>query len=169
MFRQLWGGPMTRLCEFYECIQGEGRFTGTPMWLVRLQGCDVGCPWCDTKESWDGGGFEIDPAIFIPRLREANQAIRWAMITGGEPCLQNLNPFTAALVEAGMRAALETSGTSPITGTLDWITVSPKVGMPGHKEVLQSVLERADEIKMPVGAQRDIDNLLTLLAKGWAQ
>ena len=154
---------MTRLNEFYPCIQGEGKFTGTPMWLIRLQGCDVGCPWCDTKESWQEGGKEVEPATFIPALSATNPAIRWAMITGGEPCLQDLKPLTTALYAAGLHTSLETSGTEPLSGTFDWVTISPKINMPGKKRVLVEVLRQADEVKMPVGCQLDIDNLPDVL------
>jgi 7-carboxy-7-deazaguanine synthase len=169
--------------DCYTCVQGEGTQTGVAMVLLRLHGCAVGCPWCDTKETW-----LMDPAREVATLAEAlganprytymtavdiaNHILRhhpgpkWVLVTGGEPAQYNLAPLVAALHEVGLRVAIETSGTE--TGHLeagfDWACVSPKLNMPGGKEVCLETLAQADEIKHVVGRQADIDNLDDLLA-----
>ena len=147
---------MIRVNDVYQCIQGEGSLTGVPMWLVRLQGCKVGCPWCDTKESWAEGGVETNELELVDRLRAENSKLKWFLITGGEPCLQNLWLLTDCLHSLHRAIALETSGTEPIQGEFDHITVSPKLGMPGGRVLLAESLGMADEIKMPVGKMSDI-------------
>ena len=151
---------MIRVKEYYPCVQGEGTLSGTPMWLLRLAGCDVGCPWCDTKESWPLGAQEHDPLSLAAYFRQDKPNIRWVMVTGGEPLLQNLDALCDTLHEAGLLTALETSGTAPMSGTWDHTTVSPKLGMPGKKQLLSSVVNAADEIKMPVATHTDIEVLL---------
>jgi 7-carboxy-7-deazaguanine synthase len=169
--------------DCYPCVQGEGVQTGVAMVLLRLHGCAVGCPWCDTKETW-----LMDPAHEVATLDEALGANpqyaymtaaeitsyirqnapgpKWVLVTGGEPARYNLAPLVAALHEAEYRVAIETSGTE--TGHLgagfDWVCVSPKLNMPGGKTVHLETLAQADEIKHVVGRQADIDNLDDLLA-----
>lgn len=179
-----------KLNDIYATIQGEGRQTGVPMILIRLQGCGVGCPWCDTKETWalderfrvPSVGFalvesrswcEADATLIASVARGLADGERWALVTGGEPADQDLAPLVAALHDAGFRVALETSGTA--TGHLgagfDWVTVSPKVGMPGGKAVLRSALEAADELKMVLAKPTDLDLLQSLLdglGESWA-
>src|SRR5262245_50831268 len=111
--------------EAFPTIQGEGAFTGQAAYFIRLGGCDVGCTWCDVKESWD--------ASLHPQRRPADiaqeasrHAARIAVITGGEPLMHDLEPLTAILREAGFRTHLETSGAHPLTGAWHWICLSPK-------------------------------------------
>lgn len=169
--------------ELFETIQGEATFTGTPAVFVRMQGCPVGCPWCDTKHTWT-----IDPRNAVTQdeiLSKPGDAPTFAwmapnqiaeivalhksrhvVITGGEPCLYDLWPLTAQLADQGLTVQIETSGTSKIEcagGT--FVTLSPKIGMPGGKEVLDSAIARADEIKMPVGKPDDIERLVRVLAR----
>lgn len=163
-----------RVNEIFESIQGEGVFTGTPAIFIRLQGCDVGCSWCDTMHTWDRNAREVTlneelDSIAATTMNEkdivenvvTNYAARHVVITGGEPALYDLNVLASCLISRGLSAQIETSGTVPIDKLLPdaWLTVSPKIGMPGGRKVQLSVLNRANEIKMPVGRQRDIDLL----------
>jgi len=171
--------------ELFQTIQGEGVYTGVPAIFVRLQGCDVGCAWCDTKHTW-----EIDPAKksdLILLTDKSNESDRWAdssakeivdeikrlgysanliVLTGGEPCMYDLRELTQVLHEFGFEIQLETSGTYPVlVDAQTWVTLSPKVNMRGKKEVLKEALERANEIKHPVGTEKDIEQLDALLAQ----
>lgn len=171
--------------EIFQTLQGEGVFTGVPAIFVRLQRCPVGCSWCDTKHTWEQDPEKICPADVMINKTQEND--RWAslsaqdiimqftaqdytarhvVITGGEPCLYDLQPLTAALEAEGWQCQIETSGTQPVLcSEKTWVTVSPKVNMRGGYDVLTSALIRADEVKHPVGRQRDIDELDLLLAK----
>jgi 7-carboxy-7-deazaguanine synthase len=152
-----------------------------PATFIRLQGCPVGCSWCDTKHTWPEGSPSKKVSI-VGMLDKVDPAPTWAemsaeqivenvayfsprhfVITGGEPCAQDIWMLTAKLQTLGT-VQIETSGTHEINvapGT--WVTVSPKIGMAGGLEVRQDALVRANEIKMPVTHQQDIDNLLELL------
>ncbi|PJG60052.1 7-carboxy-7-deazaguanine synthase QueE [Aeromonas cavernicola] len=170
--------------EIFQTIQGEGCFTGQPAIFVRLQGCPVGCPWCDTRHTW-----EVDPARQVAAqavLNRSNESDCWSaltstqilsqfqalgyqarhvVITGGEPCLYDLHELCAVLLAAGYQVQIETSGTSEIKAHEQaWVTVSPKIGMKGGLPVLISALERANEIKHPVATEHHIAELDTLLA-----
>lgn len=168
--------------DIYRTIQGEGALAGTPMILIRLQGCDVGCPWCDTKETWETRGedsvesFEAlhsykrpNRKYFLATPREiareikrikSGSAINWVLITGGEPCLFDLYDLVCEVPD-GMNIALETSGTEEIEDLFDWVCVSPKFDMPGGKKV--EIPEWIDEIKHVIGKQADIDRLIEAL------
>lgn len=176
---------MYKVNEIFETIQGEGSYTGCPAIFLRLQGCPVGCSWCDTKHTWtvdpeqqislkdtlqktsDSEGWSQATAeeILAEFQRQGYQA-RHVVITGGEPCLYDLNPLCELLHQHGLSTQIETSGTFAIKAPAEtWVTVSPKVNMKGGYEVLTSALERADEIKHPVGRERDIEELLLLLQR----
>jgi 7-carboxy-7-deazaguanine synthase len=171
-----------RVNEVFPTIQGEATWTGTPATFIRLQGCPVGCSWCDTKHTWPAGSpnkiinvvemlDKVDPSpTWAPMSAEqiaqvvGNYSPRHFVITGGEPCAQEIGLLTERLQALG-KVQVETSGTHEINvapGT--WVTVSPKVAMAGGLEVLPSAIARADEIKMPVASISDIDNLRALLA-----
>lgn len=156
--------------EIFETIQGEAKFTGTASVFVRLQGCPVGCPWCDTKHTWDFEGEQVHDIIAKTEDSDTYQSFteshlasvlgnyqaKHIVITGGEPCLYDLTSFTALLLSNGYTVQVETSGTSEIKvsrGT--WVTVSPKYGM--NVPVRPDALKRADEIKMPIGKARDLE------------
>src|ERR1043165_8426002 len=98
--------------EHFYTLQGEGRYTGQAAYFIRLAGCDVGCVWCDVKESWDAAGH---PLLTVDQIVSAAAAFpgRIAVITGGEPALHQLGPLTEALHAAGFRIHIETSGSSP--------------------------------------------------------
>lgn len=137
--------------EFYT-IQGEGANTGTAAYFIRLGGCDVGCHWCDVKESWDALKH---PLVSISELveRALSTPAKTVVITGGEPLMYDLNPLTEALKQAGIRLLLETSGAYPLSGIWDWICVSPKK----FKVPLPEVLEVAHELKVVVFNKTDFE------------
>lgn len=174
---------MYKVNEVFETIQGEGSYTGIAAIFVRLQGCPVGCSWCDTKHTWN-----INPDLSRPLadiVRKARETEHWAdvtaddllalfkregyqarhvVITGGEPCMYDLNPLCNALHQQGFSTQIETSGTFDIKAPqTTWVTVSPKVNMAGGYKVLQSALDRANEIKHPVAMTKHVDELLQLL------
>lgn len=169
--------------EIFQTIQGEGCYTGLPAIFVRLQGCPVGCPWCDTRHTW-----VVDPARQVPSrqvMDRANQSDAWSsmsageildafarlgytarhvVITGGEPCLYDLRELSRLLLANGYTVQVETSGTHAILVQDEaWVTVSPKIGMKGGLPVLPEALARANEIKHPVATERHIDELDELL------
>ncbi|MGQ3905061.1 7-carboxy-7-deazaguanine synthase QueE [Mixta calida] len=171
--------------EMFQTLQGEGFYTGVPAIFIRLQGCPVGCSWCDTKHTWDKladretslGDILIktvesdawgaaDADALLATIKRQQWTARHVVITGGEPCIHDLTPLTAALQQAGFSCQIETSGTHEVQCTREtWVTVSPKVNMRGGYDVLNQALARADEIKHPVARQRDIDALDELLAR----
>lgn len=136
--------------EAFYTLQGEGFHAGKAAYFIRLGGCNVGCFWCDVKESWDA---EIHPKISIQNIVEkaAEQEGRIAVITGGEPLLHNLDELTLQLHKAGFKTHIETSGSSPLSGTWDWICVSPKK----FKAPLPEVLQQANELKVVVYNKHD--------------
>lgn len=136
--------------EHFYTLQGEGVHTGRAAYFVRLGGCDVGCVWCDVKDSWDAGKhplWEIED--LIDKIKETPSEI--VVITGGEPLMHDLTSFTKALHKAGLRTHIETSGSSPLSGELDWITLSPKK----FKAPLPEVLPSANELKIVVFNKSD--------------
>jgi len=137
--------------EHFYTIQGEGVHTGRPAYFIRLAGCDVGCWWCDVKESWDESQHPVIPAAELVRAA-AHSGAAFAVITGGEPLLHDLAPLCTGLHEAGMRIHLETSGSSPMSGEIDWVTLSPK----RFKEPLEEVFSLADELKVVVLTRKDL-------------
>lgn len=135
--------------EFYT-IQGEGYNTGQAAYFIRLGGCDVGCHWCDVKESWDAQAHPLVPISDLVARASLHPA-KTVVITGGEPLMYDLTALTGALKEAGMRILLETSGAYPLSGYWDWICVSPKK----FKEPLPSVIAMAHELKVVVFNRSD--------------
>jgi len=135
--------------QFYT-IQGEGFNTGRVAYFIRLGGCDVGCVWCDVKESWDA---DAHPRQAVADLVAAASEFpgRHVVITGGEPLMHNCLPLTKALQEAGFKTWIETSGAHPLSGNWDWICVSPKK----FKAPLPEVLAHADELKIIVFNESD--------------
>ena len=135
--------------QFYT-IQGEGYNTGRAAYFIRLGGCDVGCVWCDVKESWP---IDAHPRHTLPDLVAAVTANpgRNVVITGGEPLMHELGPLTAALQAAGCQTWIETSGAYPLSGNWNWICVSPKK----FKAPLPSVLAAAHELKIIVFNKSD--------------
>jgi len=187
--RDLMPEPRYQVNEVFLTVQGEATWTGTPAVFVRLQGCKVGCSFCDTKHTWDAPrsqavplsdlrrkGREPEPTFADLTLLElvsevwrvhGASGVRHVVITGGEPAAQDLAPLVAELAGLGL-VQIETSGTYPLTNLGDdaWVTVSPKVNQPGGFTVLDEVLARADEIKHPCATERHVDQLRNLLARG---
>ncbi len=169
--------------EIFQSIQGEARWAGTPSVFIRLQGCAVGCPWCDTRHTWTlDAGDEIPVAAMRAKTRDAttharldvadllaigeSHQARHVVITGGEPCAHDLTELTEKLIAGGRGVQIETSGTEPVrVGAGAWVTVSPKLDMPGGFKVRDDAMARADEWKIPVGKQADIDAALAFLAE----
>jgi 7-carboxy-7-deazaguanine synthase len=138
--------------ESFYTLQGEGFHQGKAAWFIRLGGCDVGCVWCDVKESWDVNKHPVKAVSEI--LHDARQhAGRIAVITGGEPLLHNLDALTASLRENGFQTHLETSGSSPLSGYWDWICLSPKK----FKFPLPEVVPFANELKVVIFNKSDFD------------
>jgi len=137
--------------ETFYSLQGEGFHQGKAAFFIRLAGCDVGCVWCDVKESWDASKH---PHRTIQSLAEeaASHPSPLVIITGGEPLLHPLDALTNALKEAGKQVHIETSGSSPLSGSFDWICVSPKK----FKAPLPEVLLKADELKVIVFNRHDL-------------
>lgn len=163
---------MIAINDIFESIHGEGCMTGRPSMFFRLQGCDVGCAWCDAKESWpEHRNFLIDQKTIDKLISLA--CARHIVITGGEPLMQDISPLVSAAIENGKTVQLETSGTYPLNISEDldehlFVTVSPQIGMPGKKPVIVDMLKRADEIKMPIGNEKDVDTILyAVLAAGY--
>ncbi len=111
--------------EAFHTLQGEGAFQGQSAYFIRLGGCDVGCVWCDVKESWPAEAHpQVEVATIVDRARASGAPI--AVVTGGEPSMYNLVALSSGLHQAGLRTHIETSGVYPITGHWDWVCLSPK-------------------------------------------
>ena len=138
--------------EHFYTLQGEGAYTGNAAYFVRLGGCDVGCVWCDVKESWD---INAHPQITIQNIvsfiSDANSPI--AVITGGEPLLHNLDALTESIQSKGIRTHIETSASHPLSGNWDWICVSPKK----FKAPLPEILIKANELKVIIFNKSDFE------------
>lgn len=136
--------------EAFYTLQGEGYHQGRAAYFIRLGGCDVGCVWCDVKESWDANAH---PVISINDIvTEAKKfPARLAVVTGGEPLMHNLTKLTNELHAAGFQTNIETSGSSTMSGTWDWICLSPKK----FKEPLPEILQQAHELKIVVFNKSD--------------
>jgi 7-carboxy-7-deazaguanine synthase len=136
--------------EAFYTIQGEGFHQGRAAYFIRLGGCDVGCFWCDVKESWDA---DAHPKFEISQIVEtaAKYPGRLAVITGGEPLMHDLDELTNALHQNGFETNIETSGSSPLSGHWDWICLSPKK----FKEPLPEVIAVANELKVIIYNRSD--------------
>ncbi|MFC4874502.1 7-carboxy-7-deazaguanine synthase QueE [Negadavirga shengliensis] len=140
------------LMEAFYTIQGEGVFSGRPAYFIRLGGCDVGCVWCDVKASWEAEKWPLKTVEEIVE-EAAGFPARLAVITGGEPLMYDLGPLTSLLKEKGFTVNLETSGTHPFSGALDWVCFSPKK----FKQPDPGIYARADELKVIVYHRSDFD------------
>lgn len=138
------------LMEAFYTLQGEGAHQGRAAYFIRLGGCDVGCVWCDVKDSWD---MAKHPPVQIDAI--VAEAVKYpgrlAVVTGGEPLLHPLDDLTKALHDAGFETNIETSGSSPLSGNWDWICLSPKK----FKAPLQEVIVKANELKVVVFNKHD--------------
>ena len=138
--------------ELFYSLQGEGYHQGKAAFFIRLAGCDVGCVWCDVKDSWDASKH---PVLSIEEIVNAAAAhpSRIAIVTGGEPLLHQLDPLTTALKAAGFQTHIETSGSSPMSGSWDWVCLSPKK----FKAPLAESVKAANELKVVVFNKSDFD------------
>lgn len=138
--------------EAFYTLQGEGFHQGKAAYFIRLGGCDVGCVWCDVKESWDTNAHPLKTISQI--IDEAKKfPARLAVVTGGEPLLHDLTELTNELQKAGFHTNIETSGSSPLSGNWDWICLSPKK----FKAPLPEILKKAHELKIIIFNKSDFD------------
>ena len=138
--------------EAFYSIQGEGFHTGKPAFFARIGGCDVGCSWCDVKESWNASVWPLTPADEIV-TRAMEKPARSIVITGGEPLIYNLDYLCNELKKNGFTTFLETSGSHPLSGTWDWICLSPKKSSPSLKEIFGI----SDELKVVIQHEGDFE------------
>jgi organic radical activating enzyme len=135
-------GLLLPLMEEFYTIQGEGYHKGTAAYFIRIGGCDVGCHWCDVKESWLA---ELHPATETSKIVEnAFKYSKTIVVTGGEPLTWNMTELTTQLKQKGLQVHIETSGAYPLTGIWDWICLSPKK----MKLPTEEIYKKADELKM---------------------
>lgn len=145
----LKSGLMLPVMEHFYTLQGEGAHTGKAAYFIRLGGCDVGCHWCDVKESWDAN---LHPAVDVEFIAEtAARHCKTIVLTGGEPLMWNLTVLTERLKALGCTIHIETSGAYPVSGQLDWITLSPKKTMLPLPEIYQL----AHELKVIIYNRHD--------------
>jgi len=151
--------PRLPVMESFYTLQGEGFHQGRAAYFIRLGGCDVGCVWCDVKESWDASRHplrtisEITEEIKVNSSSHLEGAGRIVVITGGEPLLHNLDELTRQLKRKGYQVHLETSGSSPISGNWDWICLSPKK----FKFPLPEIVPLAHELKVVIYNKSDFE------------
>jgi len=139
------------LMEQFYTIQGEGYYQGHAAYFIRLGGCEVGCVWCDVKESWD---VNAHPQVAVQDLVASARAsgTNIVVITGGEPAMHDLTTLTTALQREGLKTNIETSGAYPLTGSWDWVCFSPKKFKAPHP----SVFTQANELKVVIYHKSDI-------------
>ena len=140
------------IMEAFYTLQGEGFHSGKAAYFVRLGGCDVGCVWCDVKESWEA---DIHPKIKVSQILEdvKENPANLVVVTGGEPLMYNLENLTAVLKENNLKTNIETSGAHPLSGSWDWICFSPKK----FKEPLPEFYTAANELKIIIFNKSDFD------------
>jgi organic radical activating enzyme len=138
--------------EHFYTIQGEGKFTGNAAYFIRLGGCDVGCVWCDVKESWDAS---IHPQMSVSELLNEVEKHpgNFVVLTGGEPAMYDLNPLVDALQATGKTVAIETSGSYDLLGKVDWYTFSPKK----FKAPVTDAYQKANELKVVIYHKSDFE------------
>lgn len=138
------------IMEAFYTLQGEGHHSGRAAYFIRTAACDVGCHWCDVKESWD---VSRDQLMSIEELKEraAKEKARFIVITGGEPLIYDLDPLCNSLSKEGFELAIETSGAYPLSGSWHWICLSPKKRM----KPLPEIYQRANELKVVIYNKND--------------
>jgi organic radical activating enzyme len=143
-------GRSLPLMEAFYTLQGEGYHKGSAAYFIRIGGCDVGCHWCDVKESWNAKQHPPTAVEWI--VKEAKKHSKTVVVTGGEPLMWTMDPLTMALHYEGIQIHIETSGAYPITGQWDWFCLSPKK----NKLPIEAAYSRADELKMIVYNKDDL-------------
>ncbi len=143
-------GEMLPLMEAFYTVQGEGYYSGTAAYFLRIGGCDVGCHWCDVKESWNA---DLHPPTSIAAILKGIEEypVETVVITGGEPLMWNLDRLTLALKNKGLKVHLETSGAYPYSGNFDWVCLSPKK----MQAPLDAIKPIANELKVIVNNKHD--------------
>lgn len=138
--------------ESFYTLQGEGMHQGKAAYFIRLGGCEVGCVWCDVKESWDA---EAHPSYSVEEIVKKAEEFpgRLAVITGGEPLMYQLDELTEKLQNTGFQTNIETSGVYPISGKWDWVCFSPKK----FQTPVDSIYEHADELKVVIYHRSDFE------------
>lgn len=149
--QQVAVGTSLPIMEYFYTIQGEGVHTGKPAYFIRLAGCDVGCVWCDVKDSWDA---DKHPVLTIEEIVGAvkQTPAKLVVITGGEPLMYDLDPLTSLLQKEGFQTNIETSGAHPFSGKFDWVCFSPKKFKKPHP----SIYQHADELKVVIYHPSDL-------------
>jgi 7-carboxy-7-deazaguanine synthase len=145
-------GTFLPLMEDFYTLQGEGAHTGKAAYFLRVGGCDVGCYWCDVKESWNPELHPLTPVEDIIR-RTLDNPSRTVVLTGGEPLMYNLEPLCSGLIREGISVHLETSGSHPFSGSFDWICLSPKRKSPP----LEKIYLKAHELKVIIFDETDFE------------
>ena len=145
-----FNGNIPLMEDFYS-LQGEGFYSGRSAYFIRIAGCDVGCVWCDVKESWNESDHPVVP---IPDIiaRVKKSGTEFVVITGGEPAMYDLTELTASLQSLNVEIAIETSGAYKLTGQLDWVCLSPKK----FKLPLEENYAKANELKMIIFNKHDL-------------
>ncbi len=138
--------------EHFYTLQGEGYHQGRAAYFIRLGGCDVGCVWCDVKDSWDGSRHPLLKVSELVSLVKQTAA-KLVVITGGEPLMHNLDALTKALQDAGLETNIETSGAHPLSGNWNWICLSPKK----FKAPLPGIIPHASELKVVIFNKSDFE------------
>lgn len=149
---QLSKGLALPIMEDFYTIQGEGYHTGKPAYFTRIGGCDVGCSWCDVKESWNAAIWPLTKTEDIVK-RITSCPAKAVVVTGGEPLMYNLDYLCSEIRKWGFKTYLETSGSHPLSGKWDWICLSPKKNSPP----LPEIYERADEFKVIIQSKGDFE------------
>lgn len=148
------------IMESFLTIQGEGFHSGKPAYFIRTGGCDVGCVWCDVKESWDAKKHPSKSIDLLQEEAQENQS-EWVVLTGGEPAMYNLDPLVEKLHDIDRLVAIETSGCYELKGNVDWYTFSPKK----FKKPCNEAYEKADELKIVIFHPSDFKWALDHAAK----
>lgn len=148
--KEIESGRMLPIMEEFYSLQGEGYNTGEAAYFIRIGGCDVGCHFCDVKESWDAALHKPRSADEVVE-RVMQESAKAVVVTGGEPMLYNLNHLCSLLKQKGIKTFLETSGTENLSGEWDWICVSPKE----NAETYPIFFEKANELKVIIESESD--------------
>jgi len=140
------------IMEHFYTIQGEGFHSGRAAYFIRIAGCDVGCVWCDVKESWDANAHKN---VSVTQLVEfvKGSGTDFCVITGGEPCMYDIDALTSKLRKKGIEVAIETSGCYPLKGKVDWYCFSPKK----FKSPIEDAYNLANELKVVISHPSDFD------------
>ena len=147
--KDLLNGSSLPLMESFYTIQGEGYHKGSAAYFIRIGGCDIGCHWCDIKESWDVEKFPfVNVKSIVDKVKKNSNKV---VITGGEPLIYNMNPLTKKLKQLNISTHLETSGAYELTGYWDWICLSPKK----NKLPINNIYSIANELKIIIYNKND--------------